>query len=461
SIGNTGGGQGTQGAGGGQGGSGGTGGAAGGAGGHQGAGGQGGTGGVGGTGGTGGSNTSGQGGAGGQGGTGGGGGTGGAGNTGGSGGTGGQGGTGGTGGGSGGNGTAGSSGGPGSVPIGTAGGQGGGGGQGGQGGTGSGGQSPTVTPIPLGFHATGVAVSPQTGDIYVAGYLDSGTNPGLGQVLVYNSANTLITTTPITVGYHPEAVAVSPQTGEIYVTNQQGNGDLMGGTVSVISPANATINPNAVIHTIHVGTYGPNGVAVSPVTGDIYVANSGNGSVYVISPSDNLLTPPISTGANSEPWGVAVSPTTGDVYVTDVVGTVHVYNSANMPLPNLNVSQGGSPEVAVSPTTGDVYVTNTGGSTVSVFDSTNAPLNPISIDQGPQGVAVAPIGTTHPGDVYVSYNDALHGNGPAVAVIDPAGPTTISLPSVSGQAPGTVAVSPITGDVYVTNFTDETLSVIS
>ncbi|MGO9696070.1 MAG: hypothetical protein ACLPYO_20480 [Mycobacterium sp.] len=234
----------------------------------------------------------------------------------------------------------------------------------------------------------------------------------------------------------------------------------MGGTVSVISPANATINPNAVIHTIHVGTYGPNGVAVSPVTGDIYVANSGNGSVYVISPSDNLLTPPISTGANSEPWGVAVSPVTGDVYVTDAVGTVHVYDSANTFLTNLNVSPGGSPEVAVSPTTGDVYVTNNGGSTVSVYNSTNAPVNPLTIDQGPEGVAVGPIGTTHAGDVYVSYNNALNGNAPSVAVID-SPDTTIPLASVSGQAPGTVAVSPITGDVYVTNFTDETLSVIS
>ena len=76
--------------------------------------------------------------------------------------------------------------------------------------------------------------------------------------------------------------------------------------MSVISPT------NAILTTITVGSY-PQGVAVNPTNGDVYVTDnyfgaSGYltpGSVSVISPTNAILTT-ITVG--SFPWGVAVAP---------------------------------------------------------------------------------------------------------------------------------------------------------
>ena len=80
-----------------------------------------------------------------------------------------------------------------------------------------------------------------------------------------------VVTATIPVGSESDAVAVSPLTGDVYVTN------INDGTVSVIGG-----QTNTVIATILVGN-GPVGVAVSPLTGDVYVANVGDGTVSVIS----------------------------------------------------------------------------------------------------------------------------------------------------------------------------------
>jgi YVTN family beta-propeller protein len=114
--------------------------------------------------------------------------------------------------------------------------------------------------------------------------------------------------------------------------------------------------------------------------------------------------------------------------------------------------------VAVSPVTGDVYVTNSGSPTMPVMvidPTTNHVIHTMNLLQA-RGVAVSPTGT-FAGDVYVSYD---HNGLPAVAVINPAtsAVTTISLPP--GNL-GQVAVSPVTGDVYVTDPVEGTLSVIS
>ena len=56
----------------------------------------------------------------------------------------------------------------------------------------------------------------------------------------------------------------------MYVTNVIGNNNGMGGTVTVLSPADNVLNPG-----ILVGSGQTEGVAVSPVTGDVYVVNPG------------------------------------------------------------------------------------------------------------------------------------------------------------------------------------------
>ena len=83
-------------------------------------------------------------------------------------------------------------------------------------------------------------------------------------------------TTPIPVGSEPHDVAVSPLTGDVYVTN------FNDGTASVISG-----RTNTVTATILVGN-GPVGVAVSPLTGDVYVANVDDGTVVGDLPANTM-----------------------------------------------------------------------------------------------------------------------------------------------------------------------------
>ncbi|MDR3665131.1 MAG: hypothetical protein P4L86_32910 [Mycobacterium sp.] len=70
-------------------------------------------------------------------------------------------------------------------------------------------------------------------------------------------------------------------------------------------------------------------MAVSPTgpqAGDIYVANTVDGTVSVINPATNTVIATVDVGTN--PYGVAVSPTgsdAGDIYVTNRYdGTVSV-----------------------------------------------------------------------------------------------------------------------------------------
>ena len=66
--------------------------------------------------------------------------------------------------------------------------------------------------------------------------------------------------------------------------------------------------------TIPVGS-GPDGVAVDPAAGTVYVTNYGDGTVSVIDAATNTVTATIPVG--SGPDGVAVDPAAGTVYVTN------------------------------------------------------------------------------------------------------------------------------------------------
>ncbi|KCP06956.1 PE-PGRS family protein PE_PGRS17 [Mycobacterium tuberculosis BTB09-001] len=150
--------------------------------------------------------------------------------------------------------------------------------------------------------------------------------------------------------------------------------------------------------------------SATPPGGNIYVTNQGSGTVSVINPATNTVTGsiPVGTGA----YGVAVNPG------------------------------------------GNIYVTNQFSNTVSVINpATNTVTgSPITIGNGPSGVAVSPV----TGLVFVTNFDSN-----TVSVIDPTTNTVTGSPITVGTAPTGVAVNPVTGEVYVTNFAGDTVSVIS
>jgi YVTN family beta-propeller protein len=137
---------------------------------------------------------------------------------------------------------------------------------------------------------------------------------------------------------------------------------------SEIGTANA--QKYSVIATIPVGG-NPSGVAVDPINGLVYVADSN--TVSVISPATNTIVAYQYIVLGSDPVGVAVDPTNGFLYVSMAVpGTVYVVNPAtNTVVANVLVGSvsPGSSGVAINPTNGLVYVTNVRSNTVSVIST--------------------------------------------------------------------------------------------
>lgn len=148
------------------------------------------------------------------------------------------------------------------------------------------------TPIGVGSAPGAIAINPVTNTIYVA-------NSGDGTVSVIDgSANSVVTT--VSAGADPRSIAVNATTNKVYVANG-------GGSVTVIDPA-------ASYHTSTIDS-GESfaAVFVNEAANKIYALDSG-GVAVVIDGSTNRATP-VSVG--TEPAGAAVDPVTGNVFVAN------------------------------------------------------------------------------------------------------------------------------------------------
>jgi DNA-binding beta-propeller fold protein YncE len=206
---------------------------------------------------------------------------------------------------------------------------------------------------------------------------------------------------------------------------------------------------------------GAQGVAVEPGTGNVAVADQGNGRVEVFDlrtdPGNGTFLATINTGG--APHGVAFDPVTGTLYVSNGAGgTVTRYVSDGAAVPTFTLdgtfasptqgsgaAQIGDPDsaIAVDPVTHDLLVADTGnhrvsryssgGTFVSSFDGSTSAGGAFT---GPDDIAVAPSG-----NIYV-----VDGNS-RVEEFDPAG---ASLGALAGLlAPNSVAVNPTTSAVTV------------
>jgi YVTN family beta-propeller protein len=162
-----------------------------------------------------------------------------------------------------------------------------------------------VATIPVGNGPTGVAITPDGTQAYVANAVDN-------TVSVIHTATNTVAGLPIPVGSYPNWVAITPDGTQAYVTNRNSN------TVSVIKTAN-----RAVMATIPVGNF-PTGVAITPDGTRAYVANFTSSPtpipsiVSVIATASNTV---VATVTMDRPFAVAVSPNGQDVYVSKLDGT--------------------------------------------------------------------------------------------------------------------------------------------
>jgi YVTN family beta-propeller protein len=230
------------------------------------------------------------------------------------------------------------------------------------------------------------ALDAQTGAAVFIFVLFSGADDAQGQI------NTAV----VPVGTMPTGAAQDPVTGDIYVAN---SGD---DTVSVIDPDSQTV-----IDTIGVGD-GPGSVAADPSAGIIYVSNFIDDTVTVIDTPTNTVVDTIAVGDG--PDGIAVDPETGDLYVANFIDdTVSVVSNpagiAALPSgPTIStVSVGDGPiDVDVNPFANSIYVANTFDDTMSVINRTTLEVT----GTFPTGLTPTAV-TVNPGEqmVYVANHD--------------------------------------------------------
>jgi len=305
------------------------------------------------------------------------------------------------------------------------------------------------------------------------------------------------------VGTGPAFADENYRTHTLYVPN---SGD---GTVSVVNlKACSALNVSGCAHkspVIRVGRI-PLGIAVDQATNTVYVANAGDNTVSVINgatcdagDTSGCSQKPATVAVGAFGDAVAVDPVTNTVFVTNQAarpGTVsvidgnscngsHPQGCAHQPLATVTVG-GGPSGIAVNPVTGTVYVANTGqtpnnqpvphGNTLSLINAATCHAANTSgckaIGTVPAGVAPANVAVdTTTNTMYVADT---HDGGPAhegtVAVVNgatcdashPSGCAAQKPPQVTvGSDPIGLAVDDRTRSVFITNATDDTVSVLN
>ncbi|MDG6996406.1 MAG: YncE family protein, partial [Nitrososphaerota archaeon] len=254
-----------------------------------------------------------------------------------------------------------------------------------------------------------------------------------------SSADSMITTIPL--GYGPNEVAVNPITNLVYATDPlahqlwivNGITDTVVGSVSVsASPMDVAVNPN---------------------TNMIYMTNYNHGvdlnTVWVINGATNSVVAKIPVGTG--PTGVAVDEATNMIYVAE--GGFWSNPNTTIGSDKLTVIDGATNSivtntpvgifpfgVAVNPLTNMIYISNQNDNSVSVVDgSTNTVVATIGVGNRPADITV----NQYTNMVYVSNSFSN-----TVSTIDGYTNAVVSTLSLASEPIGIVA-NPVTNKIYV------------
>jgi len=335
-----------------------------------------------------------------------------------------------------------------------------------------------IATIGVGNSPAGIAVTPDSLFAYVANNNNDGIPNGDCVSVLDLTYNTLLTTIHDTSFNQPYTITINAAGTKAYVTNSAGS------SVTIIDLAT-----NKVIGTIN-GFDGPSGFAITPDGKHAYVNNygasggagSGEGTtVNVVDLNTNAIVGSAIT-VGQAPEALAITPDGKYVYVVNYVlgaidgGTVSIINTSNNTSQVTAISNLSGPFNIVISSNGEyAYVTNFGnnnfspvGTTVSVIRiSTNTIVDTITLGIQPCGIAITPDGSY----AYVSnYSSVYNGDGFTDLVSSQGTVNVIDLQTngvVStiigglGLAPDAIAISPNSQFAYVSNYSSNSVSVIS
>ena len=225
----------------------------------------------------------------------------------------------------------------------------------------------------------------------------------------------------IALGGAPWGVAYDSGRGEVFVVNSG------AGTVSVLSES------NTVLKTVAVGQ-SPYRDVYDPARGEVFVANYGADSVSVISDATDAVVATVPVGTS--PSSFAYDPGRGEVFVADSVSnTVSVISdSTNAVVATIEVGEAGPGAIVYDSGQSEMFVLDRASASVSVIsDSTNAVVATVSVGTDPYGAAYDPAR----GEVFV----ANEGDGTVSVISDATAATATSSTSQSAATATTTSSS--------------------
>ncbi len=249
-------------------------------------------------------------------------------------------------------------------------------------------------------------------------------NANSASISVISGSSSIMT---LTVGANPRALTIYTPTNRVYVANAASN------TVSVL-------NGLAVETTIAVGG-GPGALATDPASGDIFVANTLSNTVTVI----NGVSQVGNVQVNNGPQAIAFNPANGYAYVANSLSaTVSILDGTTL-LATRPVSATPT-AIAAHPETGYIYVAARDDDVVNVLQDTNV-VATIQVGDQPNAIAV----DRDLGFVYVTCE-----GDDRVWVLS--GTISLDLDFTVGDQPVDVVIEPTSGEGYVANYGDASLS---
>ena len=215
-----------------------------------------------------------------------------------------------------------------------------------------------VANLSVGDGPIGLAVDSANGLVYVANFASN-------NVSVIN-ATTDRTVANLIVGSDPIGVAFDPASGTMYVMNSLSN------NITVINGTS-----NEVIKSIPVGQ-SPDWATFDPGNGYIYVANTISGNISVINGTSNSVINTFNVQVGG-PNGMALCPSNGYLYVASGSNWVNVFNLTADKSPT-GITVGSDPqEVVFDSSNGYLYVSNYNSGTASIISTAAQTFKPYSV----------------------------------------------------------------------------------
>jgi YVTN family beta-propeller protein len=278
--------------------------------------------------------------------------------------------------------------------------------------------------IPVGTEPTGIAITPNGQDAYVA---DAGSHA----VSVIDTATGTTVGAPISVGTEPVAVAITPDGQTAYVTNEG------AGTVTPITLSTGKAGPPIVLSTPIGFSSEPSDIVITPDGSTAYVADAGNNEIHVVDlTTDTEVAHP---SVFSSPSVMAMSPDGSNVYVDSASEVAVIPTASNTVASYIPLGTPGTVTVsalALTPDGATLYAaidSDGGGTVVPVTTASDTVGSAISLPDLPTALAFSADGAT----AYVTVAGSTNALVPVTVATG-----TVGSPIGVGIDPAGVAIEP-------------------